>query len=139
MIIRSQEGLPLPIYGEGKNVRDWIQVLDHCRAIDLILRKGRPGEIYNVGGNTERQNIEVAHEVLQEMGRDDSLIEYVQDRPGHDLRYAIDSTKIKNELGWSPSLCFKEGIKQTVHWYIENEKWWKPLMQYAGRHGLDRH
>jgi len=126
-IIRASMNLKVPIYGTGKNVRDWIYVLDHCEAIDLVMQKGEKGEIYNISSGEEKTNLEVVTEILEIMGKDESLIEFVEDRPGHDLRYSLDSSKIREELGWKPKHSFKEGIRETVKWYLENEWWWKPL------------
>ena len=114
---------PLPIYGDGKNVRDWLYVKDHCRAVDLIARNGKIGEIYNVGGNCERSNIEVVRTILDILGKPDSLITYVKDRPGHDRRYAINSEKLQKELGWEPETNFSEGIQKTIKWYCDNPEW----------------
>ena len=124
---------PLPIYGQGLNVRDWLFVTDTCRAVDLILEKGKPGEAYNVGGETEKQNIDVAREVLALFDKDESCLSFVADRPGHDLRYALDNKKIRSELGFSPLVDFSQGIEQTVAWYNENEWWWKPLKERLSR------
>lgn len=128
MIINALGGKSLPVYGNGLNVRDWLYVEDHCKAIDLILEKGRIGEVYNIGGHNERANIDVVRTVLRILGKDESLIKYVLDRPGHDMRYAIDPTKISNELGWYPETTFDEGIKKTVDWYLKNEQWWKNII-----------
>ena len=127
MITNALYGKSLPVYGEGKNVRDWLFVEDHCKAIDMILENGRLGEVYNIGGHNEKTNIEVVKTILKILGKDESLITYVKDRPGHDMRYAIDPTKIKNELGWYPETSFDEGIKKTVDWYLENEEWWERI------------
>ena len=113
----------LPVYGKGENVRDWLYVEDHCIAIDLIIRKGTPGEVYNIGGHNEKTNLEVVKTVLAQLHKSEDLITYVTDRAGHDLRYAIDSTKLHEELGWEPSLQFEEGIEKTVKWYLENQDW----------------
>lgn len=129
MITNLLEDRPIPVYGEGKNVRDWLFVEDNCRAIDLILHKGRPGETYNVGGNAEMRNIDIARKVLSSMGRDESYITYVKDRPGHDYRYALDNSKIERELGWTPSVDLDGGIEKTIRWYRENEWWWRPLKE----------
>ena len=118
MIVRAQENQSLPVYGEGLNVRDWLYVEDHCKAIDMIIHNGRVGEVYNVGGHNEKQNIEVVRTLLKALDKPESLITYVKDRAGHDLRYAIDSSKLQRELGWQPSLQFEEGIKLTVAWYL---------------------
>jgi dTDP-glucose 4,6-dehydratase len=126
-VTNALENKPLPIYGSGKHIRDWLHVSDHCRAIDAILHLGNTGEIYNIGGNNELSNIELAEGILQELGLPSSLIEYVSDRPGHDYRYAIDSSKLKNRLGWEPKISFAEGLKETITWYMEHEDWWKPL------------
>ena len=114
---------PVPLYGDGQNVRDWLHVMDHCRAVDAVMRKGRPGEAYNIGGNNERRNIEITKLILKELGKPESLISYVQDRLGHDRRYAIDSSKLQKELGWSPAYGFETGIKDTIKWYRENTEW----------------
>ena len=123
MISNTLEDKKLPIYGDGKNVRDWLHVLDHCRAIDLVLHEGKLGEVYNIGGNNEKQNIEIVKLILDELDKDESLIEFVTDRLGHDRRYAIDSTKIQNDLGWSPEYTFEKGIKETIQWYLDNQDW----------------
>ena len=115
----------LPIYGDGKNVRDWIYVKDHCRAIDLILHKGKIGEVYNVGGNSEKSNLEVVKTILNILGKNEDLIEFVPDRLGHDRRYAINNHKIETELGFKREVTFEQGIEQTVNWYLNNEQWWK--------------
>ena len=123
MISKSLAEEELPVYGKGENVRDWLYVKDHCRAIDLILHKGNEGEVYNIGGHNERSNLEVVKTILDELDKPESLITFVEDRAGHDLRYAIDPTKIGNELGWEPTILFDEGIKKTIKWYLENQKW----------------
>ena len=128
MISRALADESLPVYGTGENVRDWLYVEDHCSAIDLVMRKGREGEIYNVGGHNERTNLEVVKTILRELGKPESLITYVKDRPGHDRRYAIDPTKIHSELGWLPATPFDEGIKKTIRWYLDTEKWWKDIL-----------
>lgn len=124
MILSAMRDKPLPVYGKGENVRDWLYVADHCRAIDLILRQGAPGEIYNVGGQGERANIDVVREILKRLGKPEALIQYVADRPGHDLRYAIDSSKISRELGWRPETAFEDGLGRTIRWYEDNRDWW---------------
>jgi len=121
------EGKTVPVYGDGKQVRDWLHVEDHCRAIDLVLRKGRIGETYCVGGNGERENLVIVKELLGILGLGEDRIRYVRDRPGHDRRYAIDYSKIREELGWEPSVTLEEGLRKTVEWFRENESWWKPL------------
>ena len=128
MIINALNGKKLPVYGKGINVRDWLYVEDHCSAIDLIIRKGKVGEIYNVGGHNEKTNIEVVKTILKILGKSEDLIEFVTDRKGHDQRYAIDPTKISNELGWTPQTKFDDGIKKTVDWYLENKSWWEKII-----------
>ena len=128
MISRSLANEPLPVYGKGENVRDWLHVKDHCQAIDLILRKGKPGDVYNIGGHNEHSNLEVVKIILDKVGKDESLIHYVKDRPGHDLRYAIDPTKIESELGWKPEYTFETGIVQTIQWYLDNKEWWEHIV-----------
>ena len=128
MITRALADESLPVYGDGKNVRDWLYVEDHCRAIDLIIHNGKVGEVYNVGGHNEMANIDIVKLILKELGKLESLITYVADRKGHDRRYAIDPTKIHNELGWLPETKFADGIKKTVRWYLENRKWWKDII-----------
>lgn len=128
MISRALADEPLPVYGKGENVRDWLYVKDHCSAIDLVMRNGRVGEVYNVGGHNERTNLEVVKTILAQLGKPESLITYVTDRPGHDMRYAIDPTKIHTELGWLPETKFDDGIKATIDWYLENESWWKNIL-----------
>ncbi len=134
MISRALADQPLPVYGKGENIRDWLYVEDHCRAIDLVMRKGREGEVYNVGGHNERTNLAVVKTVLRELGKPESLITFVTDRPGHDMRYAIDPTKIHTELGWLPTTTFEDGIRQTVRWYLDNRKWWEDILagEYQG-------
>lgn len=128
MIIRALNDQSLPVYGDGRNVRDWLYVEDHCSAIDLIIHHGREGEVYNIGGRNERSNLEVVKTILKELGKPEELITFVKDRPGHDLRYAIDPTKIKNELGWEPKTSFEEGIKKTIKWYLDNRDWWEEII-----------
>lgn len=123
MISNAQNDIPLPVYGDGMNVRDWLYVEDHCSAIDTVLHKGKNGEVYNIGGNNEWHNIEIVKLILKELNKPESLIEYVKDRLGHDRRYAIDASKIKNELGWEPEIQFEHGIKITIRWYKENSEW----------------
>ena len=127
-IIRASMGLKIPIYGTGQNVRDWIYVGDHVRAVEAVLLKGEPREIYNVSAGEERTNLEVVKAVLKLMGKDEEMIEFVEDRPGHDLRYSLDSWKIMRDLKWRPKVSFEEGIKRTVEWYLNNEWWWRPLV-----------
>ena len=128
MITRALADQSLPVYGDGKNVRDWLYVEDHCKAIDIILRKGKIGEVYNVGGHNEMANIDIVKLILKKLGKPESLITYVQDRKGHDRRYAIDPTKIGKELGWAPETMFAEGIEKTVDWYLANRKWWQDII-----------
>lgn len=128
MIINALHDKKLPVYGEGINVRDWLYVKDHCSAIDLIIRNGKVGEVYNIGGHNERQNIQVVKTILKELNKPESLIEHVTDRKGHDRRYAIDPTKIHNELGWLPATKFDDGIKATIKWYLDNEDWWQRII-----------
>lgn len=125
-IIRLARSLKVPIYGTGTNVRDWIYVLDHCRAVELVMKKGKAGEVYNISSGEERTNLEVVRELLRIMGRDEGQIEQVEDRPGHDLRYSLDSSKLRS-LGWRPERRFEEGLRETVEWYSKNDGWWKPL------------
>lgn len=134
MIINALHDKPLPVYGDGLNVRDWLYVEDHCRAIDLILQKGKVGEIYNVGGHNEMRNIDIVKLICKELGKSESLITHVTDRKGHDRRYAIDPTKIHNELGWLPETKFADGIKKTIKWYLENQAWWESIVngEYQG-------
>ncbi|MEN4006890.1 MAG: dTDP-glucose 4,6-dehydratase [Methanobacteriaceae archaeon] len=127
MISNALENKPLPVYGDGMNVRDWLHVHDHCTAIDLVLQKGKIGEIYNIGGNNEKSNIEIVKLILKHLKKDESLIKYVEDRPGHDRRYAIDSTKIQEELGWKVEYTFETGISKTIEWYMDNRKWWEQI------------
>ncbi|MED4359349.1 dTDP-glucose 4,6-dehydratase [Geobacillus stearothermophilus] len=128
MIINALNNQPLPVYGDGLNVRDWLHVEDHCSAIDLVLHHGKNGEVYNVGGNNERTNIEVVKAILRYLNKPESLITFVEDRLGHDRRYAIDATKIREELGWQPKYTFEEGLKQTINWYLENRSWWENIL-----------
>lgn len=126
-ISKLLKGEKVPVYGDGLNVRDWLYVYDHCKAIDTVLHKGQTGEVYNVGGHNEKTNLEITKIILKEMGKDESSIEYVQDRLGHDRRYAIDNNKITTQLGWKPSLTFEEGIKITINWYLNNQDWIKSI------------
>ena len=128
MISRALADGELPVYGNGENVRDWLHVEDHCAAIDLILRNGRIGEVYNVGGHNERTNLEVVKTILKALNKPESLIKYVKDRPGHDMRYAIDPTKLETELGWKPKYNFDTGIAQTIEWYLNNKEWWQNII-----------
>jgi len=128
MIINTLNNRKLPVYGDGMQVRDWIHVLDHVKAIEKVLFNGKTGEVYNVGADSEKPNIEIVKLILEGLGKDENLIEYVKDRPGHDRRYAIDSSKIENELGWKPEVTFDEGIKSTITWYLENKVWWERIL-----------
>lgn len=128
MFIDVTENKPLPVYGEGLNLRDWLYVEDHCQAIDLILQNGRVGEVYNIGGHNEMRNIDIVKIICQTLGKPESLIEHVTDRKGHDRRYAIDPTKIHNELGWLPETNFKDGIAETLKWYQDNQDWWQQII-----------
>jgi dTDP-glucose 4,6-dehydratase len=144
MVVKALAGEPLPVYGRGENVRDWLHVDDHVRALALLLEKGRPGETYNIGGSAERRNIEVVESICsildavkpRPVGAFRQQISFVPDRPGHDFRYAMDATKIRRELGWAPSRTFEDGLRQTVLWYCENEGWWRPIL--ATRYGGER-
>ena len=128
MIANCLADQPLPVYGEGRNVRDWLYVEDHCRAIDCILQRGRVGEVYNVGGHNEMRNIDIVKMICKALGKPESLITFVADRKGHDMRYAIDPTKIHRELGWLPETKFADGIQQTISWYLENRTWWEDII-----------
>ncbi len=128
MIANALNDKPLPVYGQGLNVRDWLYVTDHCQAIDMILHKGRIGEVYNIGGHNEMRNIDIVRLICAELGKPESLITYVTDRKGHDLRYAIDPTKIHNELGWTPQTAFADGLHQTVQWYLSHRPWWEEII-----------
>ena len=128
MIANALADKSLPVYGDGKNVRDWLYVEDHCKAIDMILENGRIGEVYNIGGHNERTNLEVVKTVLSILGKSEDLITFVKDRPGHDMRYDINTTKIRNELGWYPETTFEKGIEKTVKWYLANKPWWENII-----------
>lgn len=129
MIYNAYNNIKLPVYGDGLNIRDWIHVEDHCRAIDLVIHKGKIGEIYNIGGNNEKSNIYIVNKILDKLGKDDSLISFVDDRLGHDYRYAIDCTKIKDELNFEPKIRFEEGIDNTIDWYLKNQKWLNSILK----------
>ncbi|KAF6567406.1 MULTISPECIES: dTDP-glucose 4,6-dehydratase [Paenibacillus] len=141
MISRALSDQQLPVYGDGLNIRDWLYVEDHCSAIDLVIHQGKLGEVYNIGGNNERTNVHIVKTVLEELGKPESLISYVQDRPGHDRRYGIDPSKTMNELGWKPKHSFETGIKETIRWYLDNEEWWTRIQSgeyqqyYAKQYG----
>ena len=128
MIINALNDKPLPVYGKGENVRDWLYVEDHCKAIDLIIHKGKVGEIYNVGGHNEMKNIDIVRLICQKLGKSEKLITFVTDRKGHDLRYAIDPTKITTELGWAPETKFADGIDKTINWYLTHKDWWEDIL-----------
>ncbi len=142
LITNALDGQELPVYGDGRQIRDWLYVLDHCSGIDLVLHEGKVGEAYNVGGGNERENLDVIHQVLELLGKDRSLVRFVKDRPGHDRRYSVDCGKLR-KLGWTPSRDFEEELAETVRWYVANEAWWRPLksgeyleyykQNYAGR------
>jgi dTDP-glucose 4,6-dehydratase len=131
MITNGIDGEILPIYGDGKNIRDWLHVTDHCAAIDLVLHKGNSGEVYNVGGHNERTNNEIVDIIVDKLNLSRDRIKYVQDRLGHDRRYAIDPHKLETELGWKPKYTFDTGIVETIDWYLNNEDWWRPLKERA--------
>lgn len=130
-ILRALHDRTIPVYGTGANVRDWLYVEDHCAAVDAALRRGVPGEVYNIGGHNEKTNLELVRTILRLLGKPESLIRFVADRPGHDARYAIDPAKTAAELGWSPSRTFEQGIRETVDWYVRNPAWWRPLVDAA--------
>ena len=134
MIANALDGKPLPVYGNGLNVRDWLFVTDHCAAIDAVLHKGRLGEVYNIGGNNEWTNIDIIKLLLKNLGKSENLISFVKDRPGHDLRYAIDAVKISAELGWKPQVTFEEGLRSTIDWYLQHESWWRRIISGEYRH-----
>ncbi|WP_106767212.1 dTDP-glucose 4,6-dehydratase [Paenibacillus faecalis] len=138
MIARALNDEPLPVYGDGLNVRDWLYVEDHCRAIDLVLHQGRDGEVYNIGGNNERTNIDIVKTILKQLGKPESLITYVEDRLGHDRRYGIDPTKMVKELGWKPEHNFESGIQKTIQWYLDNKDWWTRIQSGAYRDYVTR-
>lgn len=137
VISRALADEPIPVYGKGENVRDWLYVEDHCSAIDLVIRKGREGEVYNIGGHNEKTNLEVVKSILSYLGKPESLINYVTDRPGHDMRYAIDPAKIHNELGWLPATKFEDGIKKTIDWYLDNKDWWQNIISVEYQNYFD--
>lgn len=128
-IIYALLNKPIPVYGTGKNVRDWLYVEDNCEAIDLVLHKGRNGEVYNIAGKKELENIDVAKKILELLDKPKTLIHFVKDRPGHDLRYSLDTSKIESQLGWKAKVRFEEGMKKTIEWYVQNEWWWKPIIE----------
>jgi len=128
MIINALNDKELPVYGTGQNVRDWIHVNDHCEAVDLVIHKGHEGEVYNIGGNCEKRNIDVVRMILSKLGKPESLIRFVKDRPGHDLRYAMDISKMRDQFGWEPKVNFEDGIEKTIEWYLSNRKWWEEII-----------
>ncbi|HUU26868.1 MAG TPA: dTDP-glucose 4,6-dehydratase [archaeon] len=138
MMTNAMEGLPLPVYGDGLHVRDWIYVTDHCRALDLVLAHGKAGEIYNIGGVEQRTNLETVRAILSTMGADESLIRFIPDRPGHDRRYAIDSSKLRKELGWKPLVDFSAGIEKTIAWYRDHQGWWQRIKSGEYRHYYEK-
>ena len=138
MIANALNDKPLPVYGKGENVRDWLYVGDHCKAIDLIIHKGRVGEVYNIGGHNEMRNVDIVKLICQKLGKPESLITYVTDRKGHDMRYAIDPTKIHDELGWLPETKFADGIDKTIDWYLQNKKWWEDIISGEYQDYYDR-
>lgn len=138
MISRALADESLPVYGKGENVRDWLYVEDHCSAIDLIIHNGKVGEVYNIGGHNEKTNLEVVKTILKALNKPESLIKYVTDRPGHDMRYAIDPTKIETELGWKPVHNFDTGIQETIKWYLENQNWWKNILSGDYKNYFDK-
>lgn len=131
MIINALNDKPLPVYGTGENIRDWLHVQDHCRAIDMILHSDFVGEVYNIGGHNERSNLQIVETILEQLDKPKSLIKYVEDRKGHDLRYAIDPSKIANDLGWKPEINVEDGLRKTIDWYVSNKDWWLPLLEQA--------
>lgn len=139
MIANALADKELPVYGKGENIRDWLYVEDHCSAIDLIIHKGRVGQVYNIGGHNEKTNLEVVKIILKELGKSEDLIKYVTDRPGHDMRYAIDPAKIHNELGWLPATKFEDGIKKTIKWYLENTDWWQHIINGEYKDYYEKH
>ena len=138
MISRALAEEPLPVYGKGENVRDWLHVLDHCIAIDLIIRNGKEGEVYNIGGHNERTNLEVVKTIIKALNKSEDLIQYVTDRPGHDQRYAIDPTKMEKELGWKPIYTFDTGIQETIEWYLTNKDWWQNILSGEYKNYFDK-
>ena len=138
MVINALNGMPLPVYGSGENVRDWLYVEDHCKAVDLIIHNGEAGTVYNVGGHNEMRNIDIVKTIIGILGKDESLIKFVEDRKGHDRRYAIDPAKISADLGWKPETAFAEGLKKTVQWYLDNRSWWKEIISGEYREYYDK-
>ncbi len=129
MIVNTLKGKKLPVYGDGQQIRDWIHVRDHCRALDMILHRGQSGQVYNIGGNNERANIDIVKLIIKKLGKSEELITFVKDRPGHDRRYAIDYSKLSTELGWEPEYSFERGIEKTINWYLDNKSWWEKIVK----------
>ena len=138
MIANALEEKPLPVYGEGINVRDWLYVEDHCKAIDLIIRNGKVGEVYNIGGHNEMKNIDIVKIICKALGKSEDLIVHVTDRKGHDMRYAIDPAKIHSELGWLPETKFADGIRKTIKWYLDNKDWWERIISGEYKNYYDK-
>ena len=138
MIANALADKELPVYGDGLNIRDWLYVEDHCSAIDLVLHQGRNGEVYNIGGNNERTNVQIVKTILEQLDKPQALIRYVKDSPGHDRRYGINATKIRQELGWQPKFHFESGIQETIRWYLENQTWWKRILSGEYRAYYDK-
>lgn len=138
MVLNAWNGRDLPVYGDGKNVRDWIYVDDHCKGIILVAEQGKCGEAYNMGGDAEKENIQIVRNIINFLGKDESLIRYVKDRPGHDFRYAMDFSKIETELGWKPEVDFESGIKKTIQWYLDNKLWWEKILSGEYQHYYER-
>ena len=138
MIVNALYDRPLPVYGDGLNVRDWIHVSDHCRALDLILHRGQVGEVYNIGAHSEVSNIDIVRLILGELKKPESLIRHVEDRKGHDRRYALDASKLQNQLGWRPEVEFEKGIGETIGWYLDNRGWWESMISGEDREYYDR-
>jgi len=137
-ITNLMEGAPVPLYGDGLNVRDWVHVWDHCDALRLVLERGEPGEIYNIGGDNELTNLELTHTILRELGQNETMIRRVTDRLAHDRRYAVDFSKITRQFGWTPQIPFAEGLRETVRWYRENESWWRAIKSGEYRQYYER-
>jgi dTDP-glucose 4,6-dehydratase len=138
-VTNALEDKPLPVYGDGRQVRDWLYVEDNCRAIEQAGTRGKAGEVYNIGGRSERENIDVTKAILREVGKPETLVAWVKDRPGHDRRYALDTSKVERELGWRPSVKFEEGLRRTVAWYLSNREWWGRVKSGAYREYYARH
>jgi dTDP-glucose 4,6-dehydratase len=139
MIAQALADLPLPIYGDGRNVRDWVHVEDHCRAIDLIIQHGKEGEVYNIGGECQQRNLDLAYIILENLGKPRNLIQFVLDRPGHDRRYAINCRKLKTKLGWQPRWDFRSGLRETIQWYQQNGEWLNEIRSGGYREYFEKH